>query len=261
MSHRATNKNKKKIDKINSILDEIDIEDMYDDVFEAYEILILTLGTETLSELAVSVVFDKANKRVIEFLEENIRNTQKNISDSLKRKIEKAIKTGYVEGKNEKEIRNSVKKVFENKMKNYEIDRIIRTETNTAQNFSDFTAYEQSGVVEYIMWICTMMHSRDWHISMNGQIVPIGEDFISPLGNATLYPGGFGIAEEDVNCLCFLSSADSKSYKLNENAQMKIIQTKNVKRKRFEKVFKEHYIKMFKNLENRVLSKFDEIGV
>ena len=35
----------------------------------------------------------------------------------------------------------------------------------------------------------------------------------------------------------------------------------NIKRKRFEKVFKEHYMKMFKNLENRVLSKFDEIGV
>lgn len=261
LSHRATKTKRKNLEDIYDILDEIDIEDMYDDVFEAYEILVFTLGTETLIELGVDIAFDKVNKRVIEFLEENIRNTQKNISDSLKRKLERAIKTGYVEGKNEKEIRNSVKKVFENKMKNYEIERIIRTETNTAQNFSDFTAYEQSGVVEYIMWICTMMHSRDWHISMNGQVVPIGEEFISPLGNATLYPGGFGIAEEDVNCLCFLSSADSKSYKLNENAQMKIIQTKNVKRKRFEKVFKEHYIKMFKNLENKVLSKFDEIGV
>ena len=146
-------------------------------------------------------------------------------------------------------------------MKNYEIDRIIRTETNTAQNFSDFAAYEQSGVVEYLMWICTFMHSRDFHISMDGQIVALGEEFVSPLGNTTLYPGGFGIAEEDVNCLCYVASAESKAFKLTKNMKTEIIRMKNAKRKKFEQIFKDHYIKMFKNLENKVLSKFDEIGV
>ena len=260
LSHRATIK-KNKTDKINNLLDEIDIEEMYSDVLEAYEIIVFTLGAEALTELTREIIFDKVNKRVIEFLENNIRNTQKNISDSLKRKIERAVKTGYEEGKNEKEIRSSIKKVFENKMKNYEIERIVRTETNTAQNFADFAAYEQSGVVEYLMWICTFMHSRDFHISMDGQIVALGEEFVSPLGNTTLYPGGFGIAEEDVNCLCYVASAESKAFKLTKNMKTEIIRIKNAKRKRFEQIFKEHYIKMFENLENRVLSKFDEIGV
>lgn len=260
LSHRAINFKKKDKNKVEKILDEIDIEDMYMDVVNIYEILIFALGTETLLEINTSIAFDKSNKRIIEYLENNIRNTQKNISESLKLRIEKAIQQGYRNGNNTKEIRKSIEKVFENKMKNYEIERIVRTETNTAQNFSDFTAYEQSGVVEYLMWMCSHMHSRDHHISMDGQIVKLGEEFISPLGNTTLYPCGFGIAEEDVNCLCYVSSAESKTYRLTDTKKLEFIKKKNRKRKEYEKLFKEAYINMFKNLENKVLRKFDEIG-
>lgn len=43
---------------------------------------------------------------------------------------------------------------------------------------------------------------RDSHGAMHGQKVPFNAEFISGLGNRALHPGGFGKAEEDIQCVC-----------------------------------------------------------
>lgn len=43
---------------------------------------------------------------------------------------------------------------------------------------------------------------RGSHSAMHGQTVPANELFTSGAGNRTQYPGGFGIAEEDIQCRC-----------------------------------------------------------
>jgi len=43
---------------------------------------------------------------------------------------------------------------------------------------------------------------RGTHSSMHGQVVQFGERFTSGKGNTTLIPGGFGVAEEDIQCRC-----------------------------------------------------------
>lgn len=43
---------------------------------------------------------------------------------------------------------------------------------------------------------------RDSHADMHGQTVPFGQLFTSGKGNQTEYPGGFGVAAEDIQCVC-----------------------------------------------------------
>ncbi len=43
---------------------------------------------------------------------------------------------------------------------------------------------------------------RDSHADMHGQTIPFGQLFVSGKGNSTEYPGGFGIAAEDIQCAC-----------------------------------------------------------
>lgn len=45
--------------------------------------------------------------------------------------------------------------------------------------------------------------TRDSHWMLDGTTIPINGYFETALGSAK-YPGGFGIADEDVNCLCYL---------------------------------------------------------
>tara|TARA_R110002167_G_scaffold143958_2_gene333686 strand:- start:38254 stop:39249 length:996 start_codon:yes stop_codon:yes gene_type:complete len=43
---------------------------------------------------------------------------------------------------------------------------------------------------------------RDSHADMHGQVQPWGQLFISGKGNAAPHPGEFGVAEEDIQCVC-----------------------------------------------------------
>ena len=43
---------------------------------------------------------------------------------------------------------------------------------------------------------------RDSHADMHGQVQPWGQLFVSGKGNATEFPGAFGIPEEDIQCVC-----------------------------------------------------------
>ena len=47
--------------------------------------------------------------------------------------------------------------------------------------------------------------SRDTHTYLDGVVAPIDGEFYSFMGGSTQYPGQWGIAEEDVNCLCWLT--------------------------------------------------------
>ena len=45
--------------------------------------------------------------------------------------------------------------------------------------------------------------TRDTHFDLDGKTVPI-DGYFETVNGRTLYPGAFGIAEEDINCLCYL---------------------------------------------------------
>ena len=86
-----------------------------------------------------------------------------------------------------------------------DISRIAATESHRISNKAAYDTAKKAGATTKI-WNCMMLPtSRDTHIYLNGVSAPIDGEFYSFKGGKTKYPGQWGIAEEDVNCLCWLS--------------------------------------------------------
>jgi len=83
-----------------------------------------------------------------------------------------------------------------------DIVRIAETESHRVGNESAYKSAKQAGA-KTKRWECMMMPtSRDTHIYLNGVTIPIDAEFYTFNGNKAMYPGQFGVAEEDINCLC-----------------------------------------------------------
>lgn len=85
------------------------------------------------------------------------------------------------------------------------IMEIVRTESHRDANAAAYIAAERTGA-KRSRWNCMMLEtSRDSHIYLDGVTVPMGGYFYSYKGGRTQYPGQWGIADEDCNCLCWLT--------------------------------------------------------
>ena len=85
------------------------------------------------------------------------------------------------------------------------IMEIARTEAHRDANAAAYIAAERTGA-KRSRWNCMMLEtSRDTHVYLDGVTVPLGGYFYSYKGGRTQYPGQWGIAEEDCNCLCWLT--------------------------------------------------------
>jgi hypothetical protein len=82
----------------------------------------------------------------------------------------------------------------------------VNTEAHRLLNEARFAAGQEAvkkGVYIRKVWSTTMDgKERDTHHEMNGQVRGADEEFVSPSGARALYPGGFGVLEEDTNCRC-----------------------------------------------------------
>lgn len=101
--------------------------------------------------------------------------------------------------------RDRVRDYFESGGTVADIVRIAETETHRDANAGAFETAKAAGAKEKV-WHCMMIPtSRDTHIYLDGVTAPIDGEFYSFKGGSTKYPGQWGIAEEDVNCLCWLT--------------------------------------------------------
>lgn len=83
-----------------------------------------------------------------------------------------------------------------------DIVRIAETESHRIGNEIAFEAAKAVGATRKT-WVCMMLPtSRDSHVYLNNTTVGIEDYFYSYRGGKALYPGEFGLAEEDCNCLC-----------------------------------------------------------
>lgn len=87
--------------------------------------------------------------------------------------------------------------------------RILRTESTHIQSMAQQEAaeehYRETGVKSFKCWHCVFVNSRDTHMQMDGQTVPIDQPFVSPSGAVLMYPGDFSAPPEEViNCQCYM---------------------------------------------------------
>lgn len=86
-----------------------------------------------------------------------------------------------------------------------DIQRVLETDVHRAYNAALFTAARKAGATKKT-WNCMMLPtSRDSHVYLDGVTIPLEAEFYSINGGRTMYPGQWGIAEEDCNCLCWLT--------------------------------------------------------
>lgn len=78
-----------------------------------------------------------------------------------------------------------------------ERQRVYNTAANdTAENLG----------AKFKTWHCQMLPtSRDTHIYLDGMQKPMEEPFYTYNGDSAMYPRSFGVAEEDINCVCYLT--------------------------------------------------------
>ena len=94
---------------------------------------------------------------------------------------------------------------YENGGTTADVIRIAETESHRIGNEAAYTAAKEVGATRKT-WHCMMLPtSREEHIWLNGVTVPIDAEFYNDKGQSTLYPGQWGVPEQDVNCLCELS--------------------------------------------------------
>lgn len=101
--------------------------------------------------------------------------------------------------------RERVDEYFENGGTEADITRIAETETHRISNEAAYETAKKAGATVKV-WHCMMLPtSRDSHIYLDGVEAPIDGEFYSFMGGSTQFPGQWGIAEEDCNCLCWLT--------------------------------------------------------
>jgi len=112
--------------------------------------------------------------------------------------LNKIISDGYRSGYGINKVAGEVTRRFD-QLATWEARRIARTEINTSHNVATVNTYQDLGV-EYTQWIAANDdRTRDSHVEVDGEIIPMGGTYSNGLG----YPGDMsGPLEEWINCRC-----------------------------------------------------------
>ena len=115
-------------------------------------------------------------------------------------KIQQVIKQGLIKGESFTDQARALNKTFNGA--GYNALRVVRTEGNRNVSVASFEYAKASPVKMKKMWVATMDgKTRSSHGQLDGVTLELDEYF-EVNGLRTLYPGGFGVEEEDINCRC-----------------------------------------------------------
>lgn len=122
------------------------------------------------------------------------QNTLNRVDDN----INQILTDGYREGNGINDVSRKLTERFD-QLRTWEATRIARTEIHTAQNMGVMNSYDQLGV-EYTQWIAADDdRTRESHIEVDREIIPIGSTY----SNGLAFPGDTsGPIEEWINCRC-----------------------------------------------------------
>lgn len=170
-----------------------------------FQELVQTWAADILRDLGVDVAFNLLNPRVVNFLAEQSSTRITRINEVTRSRIRRQLTQGVTEGESVQDIGRRVRGFFR-KNAGARALQIARTEVLGASNFGSLEGMRQSGVVDDKRWLTTLDgEARDTHIDLHGQVRGVSEPFTSSGGGTAQHPGGFGIAEEDINCRCAVS--------------------------------------------------------
>lgn len=193
-------------------------------------------------------------------------------ADKLKKTIKTEITRGISSGMTYSNISQKIAYNSEADLK--KAYRIARTEGGRVQSEAKFETMKRAkknGADIVKQWDSTMdSKTRLTHSMLDGQIKELDEPFEIG-GNQAMYPHGFGIASEDINCRCVLLERARWAVE-NEKGFTKVVDGDII---RFNNIksyqeFKENYFSFYDNKEENIIgaiiqrinySKLDDITV
>lgn len=121
------------------------------------------------------------------------------------KQLNSSLLQGILQGESMDKIAKRILPIVDNNRK--AAIRNARTMVTGAENRGRLDSYKQlenDGLILNKVWMATPDgRTRDWHVDMDGQEVPIDQYFIDGLGNELEYPGDpMGAPESVYNCRC-----------------------------------------------------------
>ena len=86
-----------------------------------------------------------------------------------------------------------------------DVVRIAETEAHRDSNAAAYETAKAAGAKNKTWHTMLDDRVRDSHFWLEGVSAPIDGEFHNYKGESTMYPGEWGIAEEDVNCRCWVT--------------------------------------------------------
>ena len=162
--------------------------------------IIAAAGQQVFEELAVDISFDLLDPRVTGYLDVwGATRIRQLVGTTTRQLLADTLSEGVAKGESTAKLVERVRATF-TAAGAERAQKIAETEVTNASGFAGQMAMEDAGVA-FKVWMATMdSHTRDTHRTLDGQIQPTGEPFLSPSGAKGMHPGGFGVGSEDIYC-------------------------------------------------------------
>lgn len=178
-------------------------------VAEFGEEALIGLGLEIRFDLQSPAVQQAIRMMAIQFAKDINATTMERIAGALRTILAQADEEGWGIPEIQREVYGQVSEVFNTRKKDYETERIARTEINKAANMGNLEGMRQSGVVEKKGWVSalddrtrTPPDSPFDHVGAHGEEVAIDGMFLRT-GQAMAHPGDpSGDPGNIINCRC-----------------------------------------------------------
>jgi HK97 family phage portal protein len=150
---------------------------------------------------SIAWIKSKESKLVFEANQHTLEEITREVADA----VQEAVAEGFSEGESIGAITDRINDVYDFAV-DTRAERIARTETISASNAGNLQALKD-GNIQKKEWLATNDEKiRDTHAELDGQIVPIDEDFVTFNGDTLGFPGDpKAPAGEVINCRCTIT--------------------------------------------------------
>ena len=107
--------------------------------------------------------------------------------------------------------RERVRDYYENGGTEADIVRIAETEAHRDSNEAAYETAKTAGATSKTWHTMQDDRVRDTHDYLEGVKVGLDDEFYTYLGNKAMFPGQFGVAEEDCGCRCWVTYGKEKT--------------------------------------------------
>ncbi len=158
-------------------------------------------GKRAAKKFGVSFEVDTGG---IEQVGNHLEKSADSILTTASDRIKASLREGFEKGEGLGDLQARVRELYDG-MSRERAEMIARTETVFPANLGALRGYEQAGV-ESKEWITTRDgNERDTHAAMDGEVIPIGDEFSVGM-DRMLAPGGGARPEENINCRCTIAA-------------------------------------------------------